>query len=118
MQTYALKLEIETNAPRPFGSNQAAVIERFLNAHYLDATFKLSPAPENFITEDGKLIDNWGNARLSDWERNALEHMALRLFNPSDDPHLRTKIARLRPKLPDTHKIIAKRNHGYRLVKA
>tara|TARA_R110000737_G_scaffold15453_1_gene31999 strand:+ start:39 stop:395 length:357 start_codon:yes stop_codon:yes gene_type:complete len=118
MPTYALKLEIETDELRPFGPKQAAVIERLLNAQYLDATFKLSPALADFITSDGKLVDNSATAKLNDWERQALEHMAVKVLEPNGDPHLRVKINRLRLKLPDTHKIMAKRNCGYRLVKA
>jgi hypothetical protein len=118
MPTYALKLEIETDELRPFGPKQAAVIERLLNAQYLDATFKLSPALADFITSDGKLVDNSATAKLNNWEKQALEHMAVKALEPNGDQHLRVKIARLKRKLPDSHKIIAKRNCGYRLVKA
>ena len=117
MPTYALKLEIQTDRARPLGAKEAAVIERLLNAHFLDAKFKLTATAPAFITDDGKLVDNATTASLNDWERNALEHMAKKPLQTSD-PHHRVKILRLRKKLPATHKITIRRNEGYRLVKA
>lgn len=117
MQTYALKLEVETDRARTLGAKEVAVIERYLNSHFLDASFKLQAIEPAFITDDGKLVDNAATAQLNDWERNALEHMAREPLQTSD-PHHRVKILRLRKKLPATHKITIRRNEGYRLVKA
>jgi hypothetical protein len=129
MQTYALKLEIETDRARTLGAKEVAIIERYLNAHFLDAKFKLTaPDPKPctppeqsytgaFITDDGKLVDNAFTAQLNDWERNALKHMAKKPYQTSD-PHHRVRILRLRKKLPTTHKITIRRKEGYRLVKA
>lgn len=109
MQQLAI-LKIETSNPTALTQAQLEILAEALKHRFVDAKFEITAAPE--------YMKGWHPSKLSAKLREIYDLLA----NAEDYVRLdhyaqaRVYVNRLNHKLPEYYKVVAKRNHGYKLI--